>query len=499
MSLRRKSLRGSFILTLGEGVIYGSSFIRNMILARMLTKADFGIAAAFAMIITLLEFSAKLGISRFVIRDKEGDQPEFLATAHFVQGAAALLSSLLMVAAAWPMARLFGIGDHVSALYVLAAIPLLHGITHLDVKRFERELRFGPSTWVEMVPQVAITLAAWPAAEWFGDYRAVVVLLIVKAVCSCVGSHWLAEQPYRWRMHREYILRMLRFGWPLLVTGFLMFGVLQGDQFLVATFYTMTDLGPYAAAAALTMAPTFFFGRVFNSVALPVMAKVQDDPVAFERRYRLIIASICVFSTAYSVGMIVGAEALMQLVYGQKYAGSGIILGWLAAANSFRNIRIAPAIAAMARGDSVNSMVSNLARVVALLPALAVALSGQPVWMIACTGLVGEALACTVSFRRLSKQHRVPLARSLWPTLLVTVTVLLAGLASHFGAQHLHAALSLALAGVGACCAGIVVGWLLVDTRREAVRFWHQFSRVGWREWLPLLKGESSRHKPALS
>jgi O-antigen/teichoic acid export membrane protein len=492
MSIRRKSVQGSLVLTLGEAVIYGSAFLRNMILARMLTKADFGIAAAFAMIITLLEFSSKLGISRFVIRDKEGDEPEFLATAHMVQGAVAVLSSVLILAAARPLAILFGIGAQVDALFVLAVIPLLQGIMHLDVKRFERELRFGPSTWVEMIPQVAITLAAWPVAKWLGDYRAVVVLLLVKAVCSCAGSHWLAEQPYRWRMHRNYTRRMLRFGWPLLITGFLMFGVLQGDQFLVATFYAMSDLGPYAAAAALTMAPTFFFGRVFNSVALPVLARVQDDRVMFERRYRLFIAIISAFSAMYAVGAMIGSEALMQLVYGRKYAGSGMILGWLAAANAFRNIRIAPAIAAMAHGDSKNQMMSNLARVLALGPALMVALAGQPVWMIASTGLLGEALACAVSFHRLSAIHQVPAACSFWPVTLVSLSVLLAAVPVGMGVQQLHPMVSLSLAAAGACLAGPAVLFLLESSRREAMGLWRHCRSLRWRDRFPFFKGASA-------
>jgi O-antigen/teichoic acid export membrane protein len=492
MSIRQQSVRGSLVLTLGEGVVYGASFVRNMILARMLTKADFGIAAAFSMIITLLEFSAKLGIARFVVRDKEGDEPEFLAAAHLVQGIAAAGSSLIMAAAAWPMARLFGIPDHVGALLLLSTIPLLHGIGHLDVRRFERGMRFGPATLVEMIPQVVITLAAWPAAKWLGDYRAVVLLLLVKAVFSCAGSHWLAEQPYRWRLHREYVGRMLRFGWPLLVTGFLMFGVMHGDQFLVATFYAMSELGPYAAAAALTMAPSFFFGRVFNSVALPVMARVQDDPAAFDRRYRLIIALICAFSAAYSVGMIVGAEALMRLVYGQKYAGSGVILGWLAAANAYRNTRIAPTIAAMARGDSVNQMMSNLARVLALLPAVAVAAAGYPVWTIACTGMFGETLACTVAFRRLARVHQVPMRRSVGPSALVGTAVLAAGAAAYYGAWRLSPVLSLTIAVLGATLAGAVVVIAVSESRAEALKTWQQLKVAGLRGFMPAVKPSST-------
>ena len=499
MSLRQKAFRGSAVLTAGEGIIYGASFARNMILARLLTRADFGIAATLAMIITLLEFSAKLGIARFVVRDKEGDQPDFIAAAHLVQGMAAVISSLLMAAAAWPMALLFGIREQAAGLLVLSVIPLLHGFGHLDVRRFERELRFGPAAMVDVVPQIFITLLAWPVAVWLGDYRAVLVLLILKAVLTCGGSHWLAEQPYRWRIQREYVRRMLRFGWPLLVSGFLMFGVLHGDQFIVATFYAMEQLGPYAAAASLTLAPSFFFGRVFSSVMLPVMARVQDDAAAFERRYRLVIAVICAFSATYAVVMIVGAEVLMQLVFGRKYAGAGIILGWLAGANAFRNIRIAPTIAAMAKGDSANQMVSNLWRVTALAPALAVAAAGKPVWMIACTGLVGEALACAVSFRRLTRRDGVPLARSLAPTSLVVAAVALAGAASLFlGTHQAHPLAALGLALAGGCIVGGLVIVILADTRREARDLLERVRAAGWRGIIPLLKGSATgRHSEA--
>ncbi len=479
---------GSIVLSAGEAVIYGCSFVRNMLLARLLSKADFGIAATFAMFITLLEFSAKLGIARFVVRDPDAGEPEFVAAAHLAQGAAAAVSAAAMLAAAWPIANVFGIPEQAGALFVLAAIPLLNGLAHLDVRRFERDLRFGPSTVVEMIPQIVITLAAWPVATWLGDYRAMVVLLVMKAVLSCLGSHWLAEQPYRWRLHKGHLTRMLSFGWPLLVNGFLMFGVMQGDQFLVATFYSMTDLAPYAAAAALTMAPSFVFGRIFNPIALPLLAGVQHDRSAFERRYRTVLAVIAVFTAAYAVGAIVGAEPLMRVAYGAKYAGAGVILGWLAAANSFRNIRIAPAIAATARGDSVNQMQSSFARIIGLAPALALAVAHQPVWTIACAGLVGEALACSASFWRLSSQQHVPVSMNFRATALVAVAVAVAALTSAVATPRVSSAAALALALAGALTAGVIVAGLLAETRQEASRAWRLMCELGPRRSLAALR-----------
>ena len=481
MTLKKKAIRGSALLTGSEAIVYGASFVRNMLLARLLAKADFGIAATFSMVVMLLEFSQRLGISRFVVRDKEGAQPEFIAAAHLVQFVAGTLSAVLLAAAAWPLSGLFGLQEQRWAMIALALIPLLRSVEHLDVRRFERELRFGPSALIEMVPQVIITLAAWPMAVWLKDYRAVLVLLIGKTVMSCLGSHYLSERPYELKLHPEYVKRMLRFGWPLVVNGFLMFGVLHGDQFLVASFYTMSELGSYAAAATLTMAPTFFFGKVFNSVMLPVMAGAQDSPAEFQRRYSQSLAVISLFSVVCVVGLSIGSEAIMRFVYGAKYVGSGILMTWLAAANAFRNLRIAPALAAIAKGDSENQMISNFWRVGALLPALFAALVHKPLWVIACTGIFGELLACTASFARLTRRDRIPFRVSAFPIACVAaLTAAAVGL--HFGlGSAISGPLSLVISGFSAAIAGLILVFLLPVLRAEVTTQWAAISRKGFR------------------
>lgn len=470
MSLRRNAARGSATVAGAAAVSNVAGFVRNVILAHLLTKADFGIAATLGLVISLFELSAKIGVSRFVVQDPEGNQPEFVAAAHFLQFVTAAIGALLIVASAPLLGHLFGIPDQGWALSSLAILALFRGFEHLDVYRFERELRFGPSTTVDAVSQILITAMAWPVAKWLGDYRAVLVLLIVKGFISCVLTHRAAEYRYRWAMHRTHLMRMLKLGWPLLVNGFLMFGVLNGDQFLVATFFTVSDLGPYAAAAVLVSAPTFFFAKIFSSLSLPIVSKVQADPVMFTRRYHQAISLVTVFSAACAVGTIVGSESLMRLVYGAKYTGSGQILAWIAAGNAFRIVRMAPALAALSRGDSKNQMVSNLWRSLGLLPALVVAFAQLPVWMIAASALVGEGFACAASFVILSRRDKIPMAINLVPTAMVAGTIALALVVAELGFFRDNLLLGLAAAVTSALLAGAIPAFLLPPMRSEISR-----------------------------
>jgi len=476
----------------GEGVGYAASFSRNMILARLLNKADFGMAAVFGMVISLLEFTAKLGVGRFLVRDNEGDDPTFVATGHALQAAAALCSALLMVCFAPVLARWFGVGDHAWALAVLAGVVLARGLQHLDVQRFERHLRFAPSALAEAVPQVLITLAAWPLATWLKDYRAVLILLVAKALASLVLSHALAERRYRWTWHPEFGRRMIRFGWPLLLTGFLMFGIMQGDQFLVAAFYNMADLAPYAAAVTLVMAPQFLFGRVFNSVALPLVARVQDDPVRFTWRYRQVLGVMTLYAATSTAVLMVGAEAWMRGVYGAKYAGAGVLMAWLAAVAAFRVLRMAVAVANIAKGDSQSQLIANLWRATSLLPAFWVAAHGQPLWWIAACGLAGELLATVACAWRLWRQAGVPVGLTTRPALGILVLAGACGLVGHWAGNLLMGLTVVLAGGLGLGVAALVVAGRS-ELRSEALAFWQALVSEGPREALRSWLGTASQ------
>lgn len=484
LSLKRRIVQGTVLVSVAEGLVYGSSFVRNMILARMLTKADFGVAAAFSIIITILEFSGKLAIGRFVIQDKEGDLPDFVATAHFVQFNAGLLSALLILLLSRPLAAQFGIQEYYLALLCLSFFPLIKAFEHLDVQRLERDLQFVPSSLTEVVPQVLITLAAWPMASWLPDYRSVLVLLFVKGGMTTAMSHLLARRSYRWRINLVYIRRMLRFGWPLVINGLLMFGVFQGDQFLVASWYTMAELATYAAASSLTMSPSFFFARVLSSMMLPIMAKVQDDPRCFRQRYQVCVQAVSAFSALYSVVVVVGAEALMVIIFGAKYQGGGVVLSWLAAANAFRIIRIAPAIAALAKADSKNQMYSNLFRGIGLLPAIGAAIAQQPIWLIAASGLVGEAIAFFYTFLRLYQRDKVPWSYSLLPAAVTALAIGASGVAAGLtGVHQWPPILVVTVSGALGCIVGSIVLLVFAEARSLLISFVRD-GRLRIEEWL---------------
>jgi len=392
-----KLLSGFLVLSGGQSIAYALSFSRNIILARLLSKADFGLAATFALAVAMMDLSNRIALGRQVVQAEDGDSVTFLRTAHTFQLLAGIISAGALLLLSVPMSHLFKVPDKAWAFALLALVPAFRALGHLDFQQRQRQLEFLPSVWVELAPQIIVTALAWPLAVWIGDFRVVLILVIGKELLTLIMTHLLAREYYRWGWDRRLAERMWHFGWPLIVNGLLLFVAQQGDQMLVGGGYSLEVLALYSAGATLIAAPFSIMAHAASSVILPVLSRFQRNSSQFNREYHTCVQLSSVAGAATMVPIILVGNQILSTFYGPKYAGGGTILAWLAAGCAFRFLRIAPATAAMARADTQNPMISNLFRISSLFLGAGAVLLGAKVEFIAVSAMCGELVALLAS------------------------------------------------------------------------------------------------------
>src|SRR5579862_6174703 len=196
MSLNLKVLRGSAVLTLNEIVSNGCSFVRNAILSRVLSKDDFGVAATLMVTFLFMEFIGKMAFGQQIISSKNGADRKFVDTAHTVQFGLGMFSTVLFLLLAHPLAHLLGVEQLTNGLRLLALVPACMAFSNLGAFTYAKELHFERSVSIEAIPQILITVAAWPIAVWLGDFRAFIWLQIAKAALGALVSYCIAGRPY---------------------------------------------------------------------------------------------------------------------------------------------------------------------------------------------------------------------------------------------------------------------------------------------------------------
>lgn len=394
----KKLLKGGALLSFGQVLATACSFVRNIIIARVLTVEEFGIASTFAVTLSLVEMSAQLALDKYLIQHVKGAERGMIANAHSLMIVRGVILGAILLLVSWPMAYLFGLTDILWAFQLLAISPILRGFTHLHYAVEQRSYNVTPMTLIEVIPQVLATLMLWPLLILFPDYRAMLFVLLFMVLFVVVVSHIQATDRFEVKFDKAVQLEMLHFGWPLMINGLLMFGIFQGDRLLVGSGYGVEMLGLYSAAFSLLMLPSLVIHRIFNTYTLPTMARVKGQCDQFNRIAIYIVALGIGLGAFMGVSSLLFGEAALILVFGQKFSAAAGILHWLAIMQSVRLARIPASTIAMSMGDTRNEMYSNMVRSVALLLGLAAIYYRAPVISIAIAGVIGELFAIAVSY-----------------------------------------------------------------------------------------------------
>lgn len=442
----KKFARSGLKLGFNQGVVQLCAFVRNVILARLISPANFGIASIFAMTFYLIEMVSSLSIETLLVQAEDGDEPDLEATAHLLLAVRGLINGLIILALSRIIAHLFGAPQAAWAFALLAFVPLLKGITNLDPSRMQRHMRFDPLILTSIIPTVLVTLLAYPLGKWLRDYSAMLWLLIIQTVGTALVSHLVSERRYSWTWNPTFARRFFKFGWPLLVNGLLLFLIFQGDRFVIGTAkqlfprgdYSLADLGVYSVAFALTLAPSMVVASVATQLFLPLLSRAQSDRPQFERRYAICSQIVALASGLVSIPFVVAGGTMVTLIYGAKYAAAAKFVGWLGAMQFLRTLRVAPTLAAMALGDTENAMYANIARTNAFAGILIVAATGQDLRWIAACGFFGEILAFTTCVLRLRKRQNLSAAIPARPGAVVALGVTVGTILALLGVQSLY-------------------------------------------------------------
>src|SRR2546421_6382453 len=110
MTPRRRVMSGGAIVVAGQAGAQLFGFVRNVIIARVLSPTDVGIAAIFATTMSFLDMVSDLNAGMLLIQSEGGDDPEFQATIHSLALVRGILISIVLLVLAGPAAWLFKIG-----------------------------------------------------------------------------------------------------------------------------------------------------------------------------------------------------------------------------------------------------------------------------------------------------------------------------------------------------------------------------------------------------
>jgi len=319
-NLRALAARGGAATGLAEIVRVGLTTVAIIVLARLLTPADFGLIAMIAPIVALVTL-ADLGLPAAAVQRTELSHQQISAL-FWVNATSGAVFMALAWASAPAVASFYGEPRLASVTRATAAMFFFSGIAVQHEALLRRRMRFTAVAVIDTASVVvglstAIFLALWGAGHW-----ALVVQPIATAAFKCIVlwalSGWRPEIAFRFSPARE----MLAFGSQLTAFRLIQFTGRALDKVLIGYYSGATQLGFYANASALVVRPVNRFRVPFSNVAHATLSRVQTDPARYRSLYRAGVMVTTAVTLPILGFLLVDGETVIVALLGPTWRGA---------------------------------------------------------------------------------------------------------------------------------------------------------------------------------
>ena len=431
--LGRIAARGAGVTLAGQGGRILLQLASVTVLARLLDPRDYGLFAIGLVVVGVGEVVRDLGLTTAAIRAPFVTRPQRDGL-FWLNTATGVVLALAALVAAEPVAAVFGEPQLVPVIRVLAVTFVLNGLVAQYRAGLTRDLRFGALAGTDLGAQVLALSTAVVAATLGAGYWSLVVQQLVQGAVVLVSAvalaRWLPGRPRRGAGLRPF----LRFGGGITGTQLAYYVGNNLDNIALGLWAGPAALGVYNRGYQLLMNPLNQVRAPASNLAVPVLARLQDDPVRFGeylRRGQLALGYTLVAAMALGAG---AAVPLVDLMLGERWAEVAPVLALLAVAGSAQTLAYVGSWVYLSRG---------LAGALLRYTLLTLVISAVCIGIGSRWGVVGVAagyataalLEWPLSLWWLARVTPVPVAALVSGALRIAACAVPAGAASFLGTQ----------------------------------------------------------------
>jgi len=350
-SLESRAIRSGFWSAIGQLGPQAVQFIVSIVLARLLSPAEFGLIGMLSVFIALGHVLLNSGFGGALIQKKDVTEVHYSSVFY-----TNILISFIVAGALWLAApRIASFYDQptlisptraLSLNFIFAAFGLIQRT--LMTKRLD----FKTQSKVSLIAVagsgiVGIAMALLGFGLWS---------LVAQSLSATLFNSLLLWVFSSWRPRRVFSLNALRelFGFSsrLLASGVLdtvfgnLYNVVIGKLFLPA------DLGYYTRASTLQQLPSQTLGGVVGRVAFPLFSEIQDDLSKIKNGLRKAVRVIALVNFPVMIGLMVTARPLVLTLLGEKWSPVISYLQLLAIVGLFYPLSLINLIVLLAKGRS---------------------------------------------------------------------------------------------------------------------------------------------------
>lgn len=295
-SLGHQTLKGISWSAVERFSYQGITFLIQLVLARLLAPADYGVVAMLAIFLQIAQVFIDCGFGNALIKKQDCDDTDF-STVFFFNFGTSLLLYLVLFFTAPLIAAFYETPLLVPVLRVLALTLLFNAVSIVQQTKLIKKVDFRSQSIVTLTSAIISgTVGIICAYRGMGPWALVVQQLlnsILRSIILLIIVRWTPRLVFSGKSFRY----VFDFGSKLLVSTLIDVIYKNLYKLVIGKKFSDADLGYYTKSEEFAIFPSTNVANIISRVCLPILSKIQDDNERLSSAYRSLIryASLLIF------------------------------------------------------------------------------------------------------------------------------------------------------------------------------------------------------------
>lgn len=335
MSLKKQALEG-FIWTYAEqsgGQII--NFFVNIILARTLFPADFGVLGLLYVFITISNVLVDGGMTISIIRKKDATEKDY-SSVYFANIFFSIILYTIIFFLAPSISDFYKKPELIAIVRVFSLTILIQAFVVVQSAILTKNLNFRQQTLMKLPSiilssAVGISLALLHYGVWS------LVWMYLTQTFFWVLFHWLFSdwKPKLALFDKALFKSHFKFGYKLSITEIFNALVANIYQIVIGKYYNVLNVGYYTQSITLRQLPISNIYGSASKLFLPIFSKIQEDEVRLIHTYKQILSILILVIAPILTFLAVFAEQIIVFLYSEKWRIAAPFLFHLSIAGIF--------------------------------------------------------------------------------------------------------------------------------------------------------------------
>lgn len=299
---------------------------RSVVLARLLSREDFGLLGMSATVQVALNMATNFGLTNTIVSGQYSSEEELHAQINTIWTAdliRRLLVVLLLMAAAFPTAKFYNDARLTPILMVTSLGVLVQGFENEGLMLLRRNVEFKANNIYTLVSQALSCAAPVLVALWRRDVWALVWGQLLATMLGVAFSYVYHPFRPRFELDRAALQRSIKFGKWFIVISAMVYVTTTADNIFVGRWLGPATLGGYLVAYNISMLPQNIITRVLSNVLFPVFAALnRGERERLGPAVQRVMSVATALLTLVLVPIGVLAPEIVAVFYGPKWGAS---------------------------------------------------------------------------------------------------------------------------------------------------------------------------------